>query len=441
MNISELYQLYLNHPQISTDTRVLPEGCIFFALKGEKFDGNAFADQALQQGAAYVVIDNATYLKPTPQYILVSDTLATLQELARFHRQQLKIPFIGITGSNGKTTTKELINAVLSKKYKTYATKGNLNNHIGVPLTILAIQPDIEIAIIEMGANHIGEIDFLCSIAQPNYGLITNIGKAHLEGFGSFEGVIQAKTELYRFVDAQKGTILFSIDNQLLKQQVEKLKCQTISYGHSPSANIRGYCHENNDSPFMSFSFYDYNGNEYAVRTALFGKYNFENAMAAVSFGLTFGVDSLKIVDAIESYQPKNNRSQLVQHGTNRIICDFYNANPSSMENAIENFAQMAVEDSARVIILGEMKELGPESEVEHQKIIQLTEKYPFDRIFLVGKAYHPVNSQKALFFEDNISLIHYLNANKISNSYVLIKGSRGAHLEEVYQAIFQAEN
>jgi len=238
MDITELYQLFLKHPKVSTDTRQLPEGCIFFALHGEKFDGNTFAEQALQQGAAYAVVDNAAYYQPSPQYILVNDTLTTLQELARYHRQQLRIPIIGITGSNGKTTTKELISTVLSQKYTTLATKGNLNNHIGVPLTILSIHPSIEIAVIEMGANHIGEIDFLCSIAHPNYGLITNIGKAHLEGFGSFEGVIQAKTELYRHLDAHKGTIFYSYDNQLLKEQVRMLSCSTISYGSSPPAQI-----------------------------------------------------------------------------------------------------------------------------------------------------------------------------------------------------------
>ncbi|MGC8803301.1 MAG: UDP-N-acetylmuramoyl-tripeptide--D-alanyl-D-alanine ligase, partial [Bacteroidales bacterium] len=331
MNIAELYELYQKHPQISTDTRALPEGCLFFALRGENFDGNTFTEQALQQGAAYAVIDNPTYYKPTPQYILVPNTLATLQELARYHRQQLKIPIIGITGSNGKTTTKELISAVLSQKYATLATKGNLNNHIGVPLTILAIRPQTEIAVIEMGANHVGEIAFLCTIAQPSYGLITNIGKAHLEGFGGFEGVIQTKTELYRYVDMHQGTLFYCHDNPLLLQQVQKLSCQKVSYGTSPDAHIKGYIHKENNSPFLSFSFLDKEGKEYAITTSLFGNYNFENAMAAVALGQTFGVASRDIATAIEAFQPQNNRSQVVQHQSNRVICDFYNANPSSM--------------------------------------------------------------------------------------------------------------
>jgi len=438
MTIQELYQLYLKHPQISTDTRLLPEGCIFFALHGEKFDGNAFAEQALQQGAAYVVVDNDDYYRPSPQYIRVHDTLTTLQDIARYHRQQLKIPIIGITGSNGKTTTKELINAVLSQKYTTLATKGNLNNHIGVPLTLLSIHPSIEIAIIEMGANHVGEIDFLCSIAHPEYGLITNIGKAHLEGFGSFEGVIQAKTELYRHIDAHHGTLFYSADNQLLQQQINNLTCRCISYGSSPTAQIKGYCQQEKSNPYLCFSFFDHDGHAHEVQTALFGNYNFENAMAAVAIGLNFGIEGDKIKKAIESYYPQNNRSQVVQHETNTIICDFYNANPTSMENALKNFALLPAENYSKIAILGEMKELGKESKAEHQRIIQLATELPFEKVFLVGNEYQPAPNGKILFFENNLTLIEYLRANKITNSYVLIKGSRGARLEEVYQAIFR---
>ncbi|MCX7986464.1 MAG: UDP-N-acetylmuramoyl-tripeptide--D-alanyl-D-alanine ligase [Bacteroidales bacterium] len=437
MELQELYKIYLSCQKVSTDTRNLPEGCIFFALHGEKFDGNAFAEQALLQGAAYVVIDNEEYYKPGGRYILVTDTLTALQELARYHRYQLKIPVIGITGSNGKTTTKELIARVLAQRFKTYSTQGNLNNHIGVPLTILSIDSSYEMAVVEMGANHIGEIDALCRIAIPDYGIITNIGKAHLEGFGSFEGVIKAKTELYRFVDARGGTIFFSHDNQLLIEQIKKLQCRTISYGASSHADIKGICNTDSASPFLTFTFFDAQGNNYTVKTSLFGNYNFENAMAAVAIGQYFGVDNLKIVQAIESYMPQNNRSQLVEHETNRIICDYYNANPTSMENAITNFALLPVENFSKVLILGEMKELGDETANEHHKVVKLTETGPFDKVFLVGKPYQTAKSSKAIYFDNNADLIEFLRSNKITNSYVLIKGSRGARLEEVYRAVF----
>ncbi len=438
INIESIYKLFLQNRNIITDTRNIVPGSIFIGLKGERFDGSAFAKEAIQKGAAYAIISKEEFAENTPQYILVDDTLKTLQQLALYHRRKLKIPIIGITGSNGKTTTKELIAQVLSKKYKTFATKGNLNNHIGVPLSILSIDFNHEIAVIEMGANHIGEIEQLCNIALPDYGIITNIGKAHLEGFGSFEGVIQAKTELYRHIEKVDGTIFYHYDNSILKAEVDKLKCKKVSYGTSKQVSYQGKLLKND--PYLAFEFI---GSEktYTIQTQLFGQYNFENAMAATAIGLYFQVPIELIISAIENYIPSNNRSQLIKVGSNWIICDYYNANPTSMENALINFASSNLNLLEKIAILGEMKELGKESDKEHKKIIELAETLDLNKVFFVGALYKQFENQRFQFFETNADLISYLNENKITDSYVLIKGSRGSKLEEVYEIITMEDN
>jgi UDP-N-acetylmuramoyl-tripeptide--D-alanyl-D-alanine ligase len=439
MNIKDLYDIFIAHPKVCTDTRNISEGCIFFGLKGEHFDGNAFANEAIDKGAAYAVIDNPTNYRDSQNFILVENSLVALQNLAKIHRQNLNIPFIGITGTNGKTTTKELFNVVLSKKYKTFATKGNLNNHLGVPLSILSIGSSIEIAVIEMGANHIGEIDFLCQIAMPTYGIITNIGKAHLEGFGSFNGVIATKTELYRYLDLHNGCIFFNADDPLLSEQVQKVHCRKISYGTISKADFRGKLEQKNDNPFMAFWFWDKENKEHYIKSSLFGDYNFENALAAVCAGLVFDVSPISIVNAISEYIPTNNRSQLVKHKDNIIICDFYNANPSSMEKALHHLANIVVGNTfKKVAILGEMKELGQNSSDEHKKILELAINIGINEIFAVGRNYPELSGLPQIkYFENNSELISYLSQNKITESYVLIKGSRASKLEEIYQSLF----
>lgn len=432
MNIEDLYKVYIEHPVISTDSRNIPKGSIFFALKGEKFNGNEFALTALIKGAAFAIIDEEKF-KSGVHTILVDNVLQTLQKLANYHRKKLNIPLIAITGSNGKTTTKELLYSALSTKYNVFATKGNLNNHIGVPLTLLSMENSTEIGVVEMGANHLGEIDFLCKIAEPNYGIITNIGKAHLEGFGSFEGVIKAKTELYRFIDKSNGTIFFNSDNDILLDETLKISCKTIAYGSEKKDN---YCSGEiypSDS-FLRFSIKQNTSKDSSdeiIDTHLIGNYNFENALAACAISLYFQVPVETIKSGIAKYMPVNNRSQLVNISSNKLLLDYYNANPSSVEAAISNFDLIETLLN-KVVILGDMFELGDQSDVEHEKILTILKTKNFDTVYLVGERFAKIKDNPFKTFENATDLKNYLGKNKIASSYILIKGSRGVKLEIV---------
>ena len=426
MSIEELYLLFLNHPAISTDSRTVERNSLFFALKGENFNGNSYALTALENGAKYAVIDEATY-KLSEQYILVDDALKTLQELSRMHRVRLKIPIIAITGTNGKTTTKELITSVLSKVFKVTATKGNLNNHIGVPITLLSMTQETQIGIVEMGANHPGEIAALCEIALPDFGLITNVGKAHLEGFGSFEGVRNTKAELYRFIERNNGKIFRNTSNPWLTEMAREL--DTISYRTTPEGDgIEGEIVQH--SPTLVFRAKFPKGWLY-LKTNLAGGYNLENAMAAVCVGNYFGVDPLEIAEAIEAYKPTNNRSQFIKTAFNTILMDAYNANPSSMDAALENFKTF--DAPTKGIILGDMFELGEASHEEHQKITDKLASMDLSMVLLTGEEF----SRCKVFpdfkvFRNNESLIQFLENSQPRGYLFLIKGSRGMKLENV---------
>jgi UDP-N-acetylmuramoyl-tripeptide--D-alanyl-D-alanine ligase len=355
MNIEQLYKLYNQTYLVDTDTRKIRKGSIFFALKGENFNGNKFAIEAINKGSTYAVIDDEKY-NESPKIIKVKNVLKTLQQLANFHRRQLKIAIISLTGSNGKTTTKELINVVLSKKMKTIATIGNLNNHIGVPLTLLSMIPEAEIGIVEMGANHLNEIDFLCKIAEPNYGYITNYGKAHLEGFGSFEGVVKGKSELYNFLRITNGTAFINSNDKIQVKQSTGIN--SISFNNNSIQFIEA-------NPFVKVHY-----KKTLIESKLIGKYNYNNIAAAIAIGNYFKVSEEDIKSAIESYTPINNRSQIIEKESSKIILDAYNANPSSMQAALENFSQLKAKN--KIVFLGDMFELGDDSEVEHQKIAEI---------------------------------------------------------------------
>lgn len=427
MHIEELYSIYLNNPIICTDTRKISTGCLFFALKGDNFNGNAFAQQALAEGAAYAIIDNS-FQHTDFRTIIVDDVLTTLQQLAAFHRSQLSIPFIGITGSNGKTTTKELIKSVLSVKYNTYATLGNLNNHIGVPLTILAIDKHVEIAIIEMGANHQQEIAALCQIAKPTVALITNVGKAHLEGFGGFDGVKKGKGELYDFMKVSRGLIIANQDNVYLKEMISDRQLTNVLYYCVDSkCKISGRLVENN--PFLVIDWAD-NEQPQRVKTNLTGPYNLENVLAAISIGIHFRLSADEINAGLTSYIPENNRSQITKTDTNTLICDYYNANPSSMNAALDNFVSLNADK--KVLILGDMFELGDESDMEHKKVVEKALEIKPDKIFFVGVNFFHHKTDGAIFFENIGETLQHISTNQIKDSTVLIKGSRGMRLEKL---------
>jgi len=425
--IETLYDIYLNGAKISTDTRQITPGCIFFALKGDKFDGNKYAEEALKSGAAYAVVDDAS-LVPNSCFLLVENVLLSLQDLARHHRKTFKFPVIGLTGSNGKTTTKELIAKVLTMKFNTYATKGNLNNHIGVPLTILSIQRDKhEIAIVEMGANHQEEIALLCSIAQPTHGLITNVGKAHLEGFGGMAGILKGKGELYDFLSKKKGIVFVNTQDETLMEMVSKRR----AFGE-----IIFYCSETspvNPELIQETPVIVYKGNnQRRVTTHLPGRYNFDNICAALAVGKHFGVVDEDAHEAIANYEPDNNRSQVVKKGSNIVIMDAYNANPSSMTAAVENFARM--EASKKMLILGDMLELGEAAQEEHLALGSLIASKNFDIVILAGNLMqHALPAlPKAYYFPDKFSLHNWVMDNPQENTTILIKGSRGMALETV---------
>jgi UDP-N-acetylmuramoyl-tripeptide--D-alanyl-D-alanine ligase len=421
MNIVELYEIYKQYPSIQTDTRKLKKGDIFFALRGPNFNANAFAVAALESGAEYAVIDDSDY-NTHAKMILVNDVLATLQELALYHRNQFNIPFIAITGSNGKTTTKELIHAVLSTSCKTYTTEGNLNNHIGVPLTILKIKNDAEMAVIEMGANHRGEIASYCQYARPTHGLITNVGKAHLEGFGGYEGVKKGKGELFDFIRESDGTAFVMWDYDYLREMSEGIK-HIVTYGSS-DAQTQGRIIES--EPFLSLEI-----NKVKINTQLVGAYNFPNVLAAAAIGAYFKIPIEKIKHALESYAPSNSRSQLIEKESNRIILDAYNANPSSMRAAIENFEKINAPN--KILILGAMAELGEESMYEHEQIIKLLDRFNWSDVVLVGGDFLKIKSRYKTF-DNSLNAKEWYNSQKFENAYLLVKGSRSMQMERVLE-------
>ncbi|MEJ1236536.1 UDP-N-acetylmuramoyl-tripeptide--D-alanyl-D-alanine ligase [Chryseolinea sp. T2] len=427
METEKLYSHFLRSSGISTDTRKITPGSMFFALKGDKFNANEFAQQALEKGASCVVVDEAKFASDE-RCLLVDDTLLALQNLARHHRGQLSIPVLGLTGSNGKTTSKELVNAVLSTRYKTYATKGNLNNHIGVPLTILAIDNSVEVAVVEMGANHLGEIALLCSIANPTHGFITNIGKAHIGTFGGFENIIRAKSELYQHLITTNGKVFINSQNEILANMAKRFR-EPVFY---PAAGDNYHCTLIGADPFIKVR--AENGEE--VQTNLVGTYNFENIAAALCIGKYFEVDAAKANEAVRRYEPGNMRSQLVKKGDNTIILDAYNANPSSMKAAIENMAAMNV--PVKALILGDMFELEDEAEQEHRNIGKLLKANRFDRVILCGKLMRSAKEEypDALLFETKDSLIQELKSHPIKGAAVLVKASRGIGLETVVDFI-----
>lgn len=427
MQIEQLYTIYQQYPSVQTDTRKLKTGDIFFALKGGNFNGNHFAKQAIDAGAAYAVIDEKEF-EIQGKTILVDDVLTSLQQLAKHHRQQFAIPFIAITGSNGKTTTKELIHAVLSTTYKTYTTEGNLNNHIGVPLTILKIKTDAEIAVIEMGANHIGEIASYCNYALPTHGIITNIGKAHLEGFGSLEGVKKAKGELFDFLRGEPHAFAFVMWDYEYLREMSKGISGIIKYGTQADAHITGQVKKN--EPYLEIEITQGLDDPF-IQTHLVGDYNLPNILAAVTVGKTFKVPEEKIKSAIENYEPTNSRSQLLEKGSNKIILDAYNANPSSMKLAVENFSKLHASD--KVLILGAMAELGKESLNEHVAIVDLIKQNNWKGVALVGgdflKIDHPF-----LKFENALQAKEWFQQQNFENTHLLIKGSRSIQMEKVIQ-------
>lgn len=430
MELSALYQIFLDCQSVTTDSRNCPAGSLFIALKGESFNGNAFAGKALEDGCAFAVIDEAEYaVEGDSRYIVVTDCLQTLQQLARHHRRQLGTRVIGITGTNGKTTTKELISAVLSQAYRVLYTQGNLNNHIGVPLTLLRLQPEHDLAVIEMGANHPGEIKFLCEIAEPDYGIITNVGKAHLEGFGSFEGVIKTKGELYDFL-RQKGdsTIFIHHDNAYLAEIAGELN--QVCYGSRDDLYVNG--HITGNSPYLAFEWKaGKDGETRRILTQLIGEYNFPNALAAITIGRYFGIEPQKIDEALAGYTPQNNRSQLKKTADNTLIIDAYNANPTSMVAALNNFRNMTV--AHKMLILGDMRELGAESLNEHQKIADYLQESDFEKVWLVGEQFasvrHPFRT-----YANVQELINDLEADKPKGYTILIKGSNGIRLSSIVE-------
>jgi UDP-N-acetylmuramoyl-tripeptide--D-alanyl-D-alanine ligase len=432
VNINELYRIYLAHPEVQTDTRNIKPGQLFFALKGDKFNGNLFAAKALEQGAAFCIVDEETGIEDS-RIIRVENVLDTLQHLAKTHRSQFQIPFIAVTGSNGKTTTKELIHAVLSSTFKTYTTEGNLNNHIGIPLTILKIKSDAEIAVIEMGANHQKEIEGYCKYAMPTHGLITNCGKAHLEGFGGVLGVRKGKGELFDFITESLGTAFVYSDYDYLIEMSASIN-NRIFYG-SNAANLEfkhtviGETEDGNRS--MLSIRYATENEKGIISTHLVGDYNLPNVLAAHCIGSYFGIADALIVSAIESYEPSNSRSQLVEKDGNRIILDAYNANPSSMKLAIENFVKMP--EARKILMLGGMMELGVETDAEHQKLVDLIGQYDWEQVVLVGKQFESFRNAY-LYFEDSKKAADWFRSCSYQGVAVLLKGSRSMKMEKVIE-------
>lgn len=434
-NIDNLYNLILKSSGVCTDSRQITPNCIFFALKGENFDGNQFAKQALNAGALCAVVDNPNICENEERFIYTTDVLQSLQNLAKHHRRQFAIPIIGLTGSNGKTTTKELITKVLSTKYRVLSTTGNLNNHIGVPLTLLKIENTTEVAVIEMGASAPGEIELLANIAQPVAGLITNVGKAHLLGFGSLEGVKKSKGELYDFLELNGGIAFYNSESSHLEEMVAARKeMVALPYGNKESKiEISKPTSQN---PFLTISTKD----NREIKTHLIGNYNASNVLAALAIAEYFGINRDSAIEAIESYIPSNNRSQLIKGANNTLIVDAYNANPTSMKVALDNFKD--IDASSKGVIIGDMLELGKDSTQEHKEILKLIEKLDLNYLFIVGNEFKNAAKgfkyfeEKAIFTENSEQLKEYLLKNRLTNTTLLIKGSRGVKLEKIIDLI-----
>ena len=426
---NRLFELFYKCNQsVSTDSRKIENGCLYIALKGENFDGNDFAHQAIEKGARYAIVDKKEVANNTSVFF-VENGLVFLQQLANYHRSKFSIPFIGITGSNGKTTSKELIAVVLKQKFKIHSTQGNLNNHIGVPLTLLAVNNEHDIAIIEMGANKPGDIAELCAIAEPTHGIITNIGAAHLEGFGGFEGVLKTKTELYTAIEKIGGTLFCNADDEVLVNAVPK-DIQTITYSEKENqANIRGKIHSMN--PFVAFQWEKENYHSPTLSTQMVGRYNFYNFLAAIAIGNYFEVEPTAINEGLTNYTPENNRSQIIETKRNTVIMDAYNANPTSVKSALTSFSDMAQEH--KLFVLGDMFELGKESLQLHEEIVQLANKLKLEGLF-IGKNYYELKNKYTnnLFFQTKEDGMAFLNSALPNDNLILVKGSRGMKLEEL---------
>ncbi len=433
ISLEQLYAIFQQHPVVSTDTRKLPEGCLFFALKGDHFDGNAFAAQALENGAAFAVVDDPK-VALSDRFLLTHNVLETLQQLARYHRLHFDIPVVAIGGSNGKTTTKELTAAVLSKQYPCHYTKGNLNNHIGVPLTLLQMPANTEIAVIEMGTNQSGDIDLLCHIAAPTHGLLTNIGKEHLEGFGSLSGVKKAEGELYRYLNKNKGWIFLNTSEKYLtgmcRSHARKIIYHQAEQFDPNDGRIEVRLEE--VAPYVRASFLSDDGNLTEVNSHLIGKHNFNNIMTAIALGIYFKVSAARIKEAIEHYVPANNRSQLLRVDTNTILLDAYNANPSSMAPALNTLKAMPAQ--RRIAIMGDMLELGAASDAEHQAMVNLAARCGFDQVILVGPEFGKTRHahKNFLHFSDAAGAKQWWQQQHLEHTAALLKGSRGMRLETI---------
>ena len=426
MTIEQLYIIFKQHPSVETDTRKLKPDDIFFALKGDNFNGNAFAKKALEGGAAYAVIDEKEF-EISEKTILVNDVLTALQQLAKHHREQFNIPVLAITGSNGKTTTKELIHAALSSSFKTYTTEGNLNNHIGIPLTILKIKADAEIAVIEMGANHQKEIKSYCKYVEPTHGIITNCGKAHLEGFGGVEGIRKGKGELYDYLKQHQGLVFVNGDDAILVNMLqERSMPDFISYGNNSSNKYNSKILIEN--PFLKIQFEDIE-----IDSNLFGSYNYSNIMCAIAVGKYFGVSNQHIQNAITNYHPENARSQVIEKNGYKLILDAYNANPTSMQHALESFAKSS--DKKKMVILGDMFELGNDAPKEHQHIANLSEQLKFDNIILVGNEFSKTQTSDAVLKFKTTEAAHiWFQQQDFTGSEILLKGSRSMKMEKILE-------
>lgn len=427
MNVAQIHQHFLISSGACIDTRNLKEGCIFFALSGPNFNGNMFAREALEKGAKLAVVDEEIYATDR-NFVVVKDVLKTLQELATFHRKYLGLPIIAITGSNGKTTTKELVNTVLSKKFKTVATKGNLNNHIGVPLTLLSMDERTEMGIVEMGANHLKEIEILSKIAEPDYGYITNFGKAHLEGFGNIEGVIAAKSELYTNIEKNKRLLFLNIDDPIQRKHLDYN--HTFTFGSTEDAKVQVKYSDKQ-------SYASVNYNDTLFQSQITGKHNAQNIAAAICIGLYFKVPFEQVKEAISEYKPANNRSQVTKKGSNTIFMDAYNANPTSMQAALSNFDDIKTTEP-KIVILGDMLEIGASSDEEHQEIVTILEKGSFTECYLLGENFSRTNTSKSTIikFKSSENLKKHLEETEFNNCHILIKGSRGMALEKMLEAI-----
>lgn len=422
----KIYELYKKAYTITTDSRNISKDCVFVALKGEHFDGNDFAVQVAEEGIAACVITDRKDLPGRDRLFVVDNSLKALQELANYNRRKLATPIIGITGTNGKTTTKELISAVLSKKYNIIFTQGNFNNQLGVPLTLLRIKPETELAVVEMGASHPGDIQELTDIGEPDYGIITNIGRAHLEGFGGYEGVIKTKNEMYQYIAAHNGLLFVNKDNNLLMSLASNIN--KVTYGTENDVDVQGKMLSAN--PYLSV---EWNGHK--IDTQLVGDYNFENVMAAICVGTYFKVSANDIAEALSSYCPTNNRSQVIETAKNRVVMDAYNANPTSMSHAIKNFRNICKDDN--LLILGDMRELGEESEQEHKNILQLLKELRFKKVYLVGPEFSKCSKSSEFSSYDNVEeLAQYLHQHPVSGKDILVKGSNSVHLNKIIDSL-----